>query len=88
MTGLVNRREITIELVKDAGYEAIVTALEVPRLLEKLARSYHVSKNTPDSDPPSRPTDFPTDEQMRILLPALYKKYRQWKHLGEELHLI
>jgi hypothetical protein len=88
MNGLVNRREITIELVKDAGHEAIVTALEVPRLFEKLAHSYLLRKNTPDSDPPSRPTDFPTDEQMRILPPTLYKKYRQWKHLGEELHLI
>jgi hypothetical protein len=88
MNGQDNRREITINLVKDTGHEVIGTALEVPGLFEKLARSYRIRENAPDSDPPSRPTDFPTDEQMRILPPALYKKYRQWKHLGEELHLI
>jgi hypothetical protein len=88
MDGLVSRREITINLVKGTGREVLGTALEVPRLFEKLARSYRVRKNAPDGDPSSRPTDFPTDEQMRMLPPELYKKYREWKRLGEELHLM
>jgi hypothetical protein len=53
--GRESRREITIKLVKDTGHEVIGTALEVPGLFEKLARSYRVRENALDSRPPSRP---------------------------------